>query len=187
MTNNADHLFTTGQVVGMLGISLSSLQLYIREYRDYLSDTASQQKQGRRYTGKDIECLMTIRNLRFTRADKATIEAALQGDTSTTPVYKVSDMASLLAGMEETEKRIRQQAKRAADDLKQIEITRQNVDFVMKKIRASQDDSAGDFESLSLRIVSLQDEVNALTRKIERLEYNRPFSIWEWITDKLGV
>lgn len=188
MAQTTKSLFTTGQVTGLLQISLSSLQLYIREYRDYLSPTASQQKQGRRYTPQDVECLMMIRNLRFRRADKATIEEALQGDHQVEePSYKLENMARILGEMQEVEARVTGQARQALGYAKQIEGTKGNVDYIVKKLRASQDDFYGDVDALSLKVISLQEQIDDLTKKVRNLEYNRPFSLWEWITDKFGL
>lgn len=161
MSQHANHTFTTGQVTGMLGISLSSLQLYIREYRDYLSDTACQQKQGRRFTGEDIECLMKIRNLRFRRADKETVILALQGKyTIDEPVYKVQDMARLAATMQDTEIRIAGQAREITKQERRIDATRSHVEYLLKVLTDAKDTGELELiENMSLEIKSLREEL----------------------------
>jgi DNA-binding transcriptional MerR regulator len=98
---------TTGQVSGLLGIPVVSLQRYVREFGQHFSKTAGQHRRGRRWAPVDIDNLMIIRRMHQAQAGIESIDQALQnyhhgddhiaetGDAAGTS--KVMDAFSLLA------------------------------------------------------------------------------------------
>lgn len=93
------HVMTTGQVSGLLGIPSPTIQRYIRSHPSHFSDQARRPDRGRRYTADDVNNLATIRGLHQTHAGHAAIENALSqatpGQAVDVPsVFAILDMAA---------------------------------------------------------------------------------------------
>lgn len=70
---------TSGQAVGLTGLSMQTIQRYIRQYPMGFSEQARQPKKGRRLNGDDIKNLLLINSMLHTKGEKQHIEAALTG------------------------------------------------------------------------------------------------------------
>lgn len=75
--------YNTGYVSGMTGLTRSTIQRYIKKYRDCFSAEASKPSTGRRFTDQDINTLLTIKQMTQAREDPQTIRAALKADAPT--------------------------------------------------------------------------------------------------------
>jgi DNA-binding transcriptional MerR regulator len=101
---------TTGQVSGLLGIPVITLQRYIREYRVYFSPTAILTTRGRRFTSNDVSKILTIRTLNNQRVKKSDIIIAIENPDL--EAVKMPDLFSILltinAAIEYMEKKHRE-------------------------------------------------------------------------------
>lgn len=78
MTENIT--ITSGQAVGLTGLSMQTIQRYIRRYPMGFSEQARKPKKGRRFNGDDIKKLLLINTMLHSREQKQHIEAALIGE-----------------------------------------------------------------------------------------------------------
>lgn len=74
---NINQTYSTGQVSGLLGIPPVTLQRYIREFKEYFSETARQPDRGRRYTSADLNHLVRIRQMHTKHSGHDQIAQAL--------------------------------------------------------------------------------------------------------------
>lgn len=68
---------TTGQVAAILHVSTQSLFYYVRNFRQYFSESAGQRTQGRHWTVEDLELVQLIRSLYHERAGTEKIHELL--------------------------------------------------------------------------------------------------------------
>ncbi len=74
--------YQTRTVEGMTRIPIRTIQDYVREFRDYFSETARQPSKGRRFTDGDIDKLQTIQRLRADRVRDEEIRKVLSGEVT---------------------------------------------------------------------------------------------------------
>lgn len=90
-----DHItLTTGQACGLTGLSLQTVQRYIRRYPMGFSEQACKPKKGRRFNGDDVKNLLLINQMLHAK-QKAHIEAALMGEYES-PDLSLFDVTNLL-------------------------------------------------------------------------------------------
>lgn len=70
---------TTGQTCGLTGLSMQTIQRYIRRYPMGFSEDARKPRKGRRMNGDDVKNLLLINQMLHAK-QKAHIEAALMGE-----------------------------------------------------------------------------------------------------------
>lgn len=71
--------FTTGQVSGITQVGRQSLYRYVKEFGEFFSKTATQHKQGRRWTQMDIETIHAIRCLYHDHTGTEAIREMIKG------------------------------------------------------------------------------------------------------------
>jgi hypothetical protein len=74
-----ERVFTTGQISGISGLGRQCLYRYVKDFGEFFSDTARQHKQGRRWTGADLELVESIHALHSKRSTNPKIRELLQG------------------------------------------------------------------------------------------------------------
>lgn len=153
--------FTTGQACGITGISLSSVQYYVRTYRDYFSPGAGQRKQGRRFAPEDISKLLLIRRMYFEGRKAEDIKAVLSGEqTTTTQEYTTLDIITLIEVARGYAETARKEAREAA-------YQRQEAGHINDAGKTHLDNfhdliKAGKLQSLLDRIEKLEKEIRSM-------------------------
>lgn len=92
MTDNIT--LTTGQTCGLTGLSLQTVQRYIRRYPMGFSEEARKPTKGRRLNGYDVKNLLLINQMLHAK-QKAHIEAALMGEYES-PDLSLFEVTNLL-------------------------------------------------------------------------------------------
>jgi len=77
MNNNSERSFTTGQVSGITWLTQPTLYKYTQEFPDLFSNTARQNKKGKRWSSADLEVIQAIRTLKHSRLGHDKTAAAL--------------------------------------------------------------------------------------------------------------
>lgn len=72
--------YHTRTVEGMTRIPMRTIQAYVREFRDYFSESARKPSKGRRFTPADVDILQTIKRLRAERVPDEEIRKVLTGE-----------------------------------------------------------------------------------------------------------
>lgn len=91
--------YSSGNVVGMTGISACTIRRYIRDFRQFFSESAQQPHRGRRYTADDQRKLLSIRHLYSERKSRDKIMSALEGKWTppSMPRYDIEDTTKIIA------------------------------------------------------------------------------------------
>lgn len=150
---------TTGQVSGLLGIPVCSLQRYVREFSKHFSESARKHTRGRRWTAADIDTLMVIRRLHQEQAGIKAIDQALesyhQGDIPVDPQPPVMDSFALL----ET----------AAAVLEEVKAERTKVQALVLEAKWNENKYTHFTEWAERNIVSLRKEIQRLDQAYYKL------------------
>ncbi|NWG35185.1 MAG: hypothetical protein HXY42_12140 [Chloroflexi bacterium] len=85
---------TTGQTCGLTGLSMQTIQRYIRRYPMGFSEQARKPRKGRCMNGDDVKNLLLINQMLHAK-QKAHIEAALMGEYES-PDLSLFEVANLL-------------------------------------------------------------------------------------------
>ncbi len=75
-----DTQYSTGQASGITAIPIRTIQAYVKDFREFFSEEASQPSKGRRFTDPDIDKLQTIKRLRAERVPDDEIRQVLTGE-----------------------------------------------------------------------------------------------------------
>jgi len=75
-----DETYTSGNVEGMTGIPIRTIQDYVKDFRDCFSAEAAKPAKGRRFTDADLKTLLTIKRARSQRIPDDDIRAILRGE-----------------------------------------------------------------------------------------------------------
>jgi DNA-binding transcriptional MerR regulator len=96
-----NHTLSTGQTAGLTGLSMQTIQRYVKRYPVGFSETARKPTKGRRFTGADVRALLLINRLLNTRR-KPMIEKALRGEWSPPDqaIYEIHDLMSMYQALE---------------------------------------------------------------------------------------
>jgi DNA-binding transcriptional MerR regulator len=98
------YTLSTGQTSGLIGMSIQTIQRYVRKYAEHFTEHARQPKKGRRFSSKDIRSLLIIRSLMIAH-NKRDIEATLNGETDYT-VYEITDFMSMFINLAEMQRNV---------------------------------------------------------------------------------
>lgn len=122
---------TTGQVSGLLGIPIVTIQRYVREHRDYFSPEAARNTRGRRWSPDDVNRLVIIRSMHQAQVGNEKISAALEnykassGNQQTTSYMDAVGLlvaaGSILDEVREEKKQIQELLKYASWKAKEYE------------------------------------------------------------------
>jgi DNA-binding transcriptional MerR regulator len=103
---------TTGQVSGMTGIPIETIQRYIKTYPECFSDGSRRSARGRRYVDHDIKTLLLIRSLIGKKMSQADIRAEVKDLQDrgvldlVSPLYNMADMIKFSSQVDKRLKRI---------------------------------------------------------------------------------
>lgn len=75
-----DKTYTSGQVSGMTGIPIRTIQDYVSDFRDTFSELAQKGNKSRRFNDQDIKNLLTIKRARSQRLTDEEVRQILNGE-----------------------------------------------------------------------------------------------------------
>ena len=75
-----EHAYTTGEIIGLTSLKKSSVQRYIRTFKEFFSDQAQLPNRRRRLTSEDVKRLFQIKYLYSIRESKEEIIKSLRGE-----------------------------------------------------------------------------------------------------------
>ena len=75
-----EQFFTTGEIIKLTTLKLSSVQRYIRSFQDFFSPGARLTDRRRRLTSQDVKTLLLIKYLYSIRESKSEIIKSLRGE-----------------------------------------------------------------------------------------------------------
>jgi DNA-binding transcriptional MerR regulator len=148
MTENIT--LTTGQAVGLTGLSMQTIQRYVRAYPMGFSEQARKPEKGRRFNGDDIKNLLLI-NQMLNAKQKANIEKALSGelespDLALFEIVNFLQMARNLSAIQ----------KRNAELLAMIERESMSQEYWAEKIRKAVNSQAEEIGQIKRDVKMLQ-------------------------------
>lgn len=97
MTENT--ALTTGKTSGLTGLSVQTIQRYVKRYPMGFSDGARKPNKGRRFTERDVKSLLLIYYLLNSKR-KAEIEKALSGEEEY-PLFEIQGFMSMFAKVDD--------------------------------------------------------------------------------------
>lgn len=124
-----DQLFTTGKVLGLARLKLSTVQRYVKTFNEFFSEAARIPTRGRRFTGEDVKKLLLIKHLYSLRETKANIAKALSGEKELPAVawFEFEDMFEIAT-------RATQAADRAEEILAEMKKHSREMKFTNNRI-----------------------------------------------------
>jgi DNA-binding transcriptional MerR regulator len=98
----ANLTLSTGQTSGITGLSIQTIQRYVRRYREHFSETARKPAKGRRFTESDLKNLLVINYLLNTKQE-AEIEKTLRGEVAH-PLFEIRGFMTMFLQLEQMQK-----------------------------------------------------------------------------------
>lgn len=169
---NNDKSYTTGTVCGLTRLQLWSVQRYIKAFGEYFSERAKGPR-GRRYTAKDIQNLLIIRQLYREHKDDEYIRAALrgEGDPVTLPHFDIQEAMQIVGDAIQINSASNQAVKKANNATQEAIYTFQRGEYMQKRFSQALEHFE-EIPQLESNLRAMKAEFDRLSQEVAQLSVN---------------
>ena len=169
-----DQLFTTGLVLGLTRLKLSTVQRYVKNFNEFFSDKARIPTRGRRFTGEDVKILLLIKHLYSLRESKAEIMKALNGEKELPAVawFEFEDMFEIAT-------RATKAASRAEEILAEMKIHSKAMKFTNNRLLR-------DFTKIKREVVHVMYDTRRELKnwiRVYKIEESKRADDWRYVLE----
>ena len=170
--------FTTGAVAGMTDIPTKTLGRYVSDFRDLLSKAATQAQRGRRFTEKDVQIILTIRQGRAKGFPDHEIRKIV-----TDPSYANIEQELQFTNAQDLAANAYYMMQRADETLKDIERVKKQIILLFRGLRKNDKSLHDMYTEMNKRLVLVEIK-NQSTKAPDQPKEKPPSSLG--LLDKFG-